>query len=206
MKATIRIDAFSDRGTLQGHVKSVATVAAKQDWNSSDVKVYQTMVAIDESLEGLKPDMSAEVTIHVEGTGENVLTVPVQAVIGGAEMGPKRTVFVMGPDGPQQRDVLLGLSNDRMVEVKEGLKEGDVVVLNPRALLGERAKTRQAAEERGGGGGGEGKGKGKGRGGKGRSGGFPKDGPPDGFMPGGPGMGPGGRGGPGPGPNGRLSK
>jgi HlyD family secretion protein len=199
MKASIRIDAFQDR-LLTGHVKSVATVAAQQDWSSSDVKLYTTMVSIDESLEGLKPGMSAEVTIHVEGTGEPVLTVPLQAVIGGAEMGRKRKVFVMEGTTPREREVTLGLSNEKVVEVREGLQEGETVVLNPRVLVGDRVKTRQMNESgRDDGTPGEsrpkGKGKGKNRGpGKG---GFPKDnfdGPPmDG--PGGPGGGPGGPGG-----------
>jgi len=206
MKATIRIDAFPER-PLTGHVKSVATVAAQQDWSSSDVKLYQTMVSIDESLEGLKPGMSAEVTIHVESSGEPVLTLPLQAVVGGAEMGRKRKVFVMEGGTPKEREVTLGLSNEKVVEVKEGLKEGENVVLNPRALVGDRVKTRQVNEygrEDGAPGEGAGKGKGKGKGknrGQGK-GGFPKefDGPPmDG--PGGPGGGPGGFG-----PNGRPGK
>ena len=93
MKATIRVDAFPER-PLDGHVKTVGTVASQQDWMSADVKVYQTMIAIDESLDGLKPGMSAEVTIHVESAGEHVLTVPIQAIVGGAELGrPARCSF-----------------------------------------------------------------------------------------------------------------
>src|SRR5204863_7297335 len=109
MRATVRIDAFPDK-LLSGHVKTVATVAAKQDWNSADVKVYQTMVAIDESLDNLKPDMSAEVTIHVDTTGDPVLTVPLQAVIGGTELGRTRKLFVMTPEGPKDRDGVIGLA------------------------------------------------------------------------------------------------
>src|SRR5205823_4980003 len=47
--ASIRVDAFPDR-LLRGHVKSVATVAAQADWMSSDVKVYTTVVSIDEPV------------------------------------------------------------------------------------------------------------------------------------------------------------
>ncbi len=176
LRATVRIDAFPER-ILKGHVKSVATVAAQQDWSSSDVKVYQAMVAIDESLEGLKPGMSAEVTIHVEATNEAVMTVPIQAVFGGAELGINRKVFVLTPEGPQERDVLIGLSNEKMVEVRNGLKEGEEVVLNPRVLLGDKVKTRQVIESdrQNGFGGGEGKkGDGKRKGGTGGKSGYPK--------------------------------
>jgi hypothetical protein len=176
---------------------------------TADVKLYQTMVSIDESRDGLKPGMSAEVTIYVEGTGEQVLTLPMQAVVGGAEMGRLRKVYVMDGPTPREREVTLGLSNERVVEVKDGLKEGEVVVLNPRVLIGDKAKTRQAGDvDRGvtteGGSGGKSKGKGKGRG-PGKNG-FPKgdDGMPPIDGPGGPGGGPGGPGGfP---PNGRPGK
>lgn len=179
MRATVRVEAFPDR-ILRGHVKSVATVAGQQDWMSADVKTYQTMVAIDESLEGLKPGMSAEVTIHVESTEQNVLTVPIQAVVGGVELGRQRKVFVNSAEGPKERDVTIGLSNEKIVEVKEGLQEGDEIVLNPKAILGDKVKTRQVIEnERGGMSGGNGEGKGRG---KGKRGG---DGMPPNMMPGG---------------------
>lgn len=144
--ATIRVDAFPDR-LLRGHVKSVATVASQQDWSSADVKVYQTMVAIDESLENLKPGMSAEVTILIDTAGEEVLTLPLQAVVGGAELGPKRKCYVKKPDGPpEERDIVIGLANEKVAEVRSGLQAGEQVVVNPRVLLGDKAKVRSATE------------------------------------------------------------
>jgi HlyD family secretion protein len=145
MRATVRVDAQPDRA-LNGHVKTVGTVASQQDWMSADVKVYQTMISIDESVDGLKPGMSAEVTIHVESAGEHVLTVPIQAIVGGAELGHTRKVFVNTPGGPEERVITIGLSNETVVEVKEGLSEGDEVVLNPKVLVGDKTKTRQPTE------------------------------------------------------------
>jgi HlyD family secretion protein len=144
--ALIRVDAFPDR-LLKGHVRSVAAVSSVQDWASADVKVYQTLVTIDEPVEGLKPDMSAEVTIQVDPPKEPVLCVPLQAVVGGTENADKRKVYVMTPSGPQEREVALGLFNDKMVEVKSGLAEGDEVVLNPKVLVGDKAKTRDEPAE-----------------------------------------------------------
>src|SRR5581483_11189612 len=57
MPAHVRLDPYPDR-VLRGHAKSVATVASQQDFFSADVKVYQTMVAIDEVIDGMKPGMS----------------------------------------------------------------------------------------------------------------------------------------------------
>lgn len=154
--AVLRMDAFPEK-PVRGHVKTVATVASAGDWMSSDVKVYSTIVAIDEQLPGLRPGMSAEVTIHVNSTLENVLAIPVQSVIGGAESGRTRKVFVMTSTGPEEREIQIGLSNEKMAEVKSGLSAGDQVVVNPKAIIGNAAKTREDMPEQG---------KGKGKGGK----------------------------------------
>ena len=126
--------------------------------------------------------MSAEVTIQVDPPKEPVLCVPIQSIVGGAEIGPKRKIYVLTPAGAEVRDVVLGLFNDKMVEVREGINEDDLVVLNPKVLLGDKAKTRDEAEgakpRTGAGGGGE-----KGKGGK--AGGGKAGGPPGGVGGGG---------------------
>ncbi len=110
--ASIRVDAFPEI-PFKGHVRSVSLIAAATNWMSSDVKVYSTIVAIDDPLPGLKPGMSAEVTIHVSKTLENVLAIPVQAVVGGAESGRTRKCVrddshrprgAGDPDRPEQRE------------------------------------------------------------------------------------------------------
>jgi multidrug efflux pump subunit AcrA (membrane-fusion protein) len=186
-KSLVRIDAYPGK-VWQGHVKAVATVAAQQDWSSADVKVYQTIVSIDEPAQGLKPGMSAEVTILTERELDHILTVPVQAIVGSVEMGKKRKCFVTTPAGIEEREVEVGLSNEKMAEIKTGLAEGELVVLNPRTLLSERVKDSrsQAGAEKGekgekGGKGGPGEGKG---GRRGKGGGLPGEGGKGGGFPG----------------------
>jgi hypothetical protein len=138
-RATIRVDAFPDR-VFTGHVRSVAAVASSTDWGS-DVKTYQTLVVIDETVDGLRPDMNAEVTIHIDDAVEPVLAIPIASVVGGTELGAKRLVYVKTSEGPKEREVVLGKFNDKMIEVREGLTEGDEVLTNPKVLLGDKAKT-----------------------------------------------------------------
>ncbi len=140
--AMVRVDAYPDR-TFPAHVDSVATISSQQDFWAPDVKVYTTKVALDGEVEGLKPGMSAEVTIRVGDPLERVLTVPIEAIVGSVELGSKRRCFVVTAGGPEPRDVVVGISNERVAEVREGLQEGDEVVLNPKALVGDRMKTRQ---------------------------------------------------------------
>lgn len=140
--AEVRVDAFPDR-KLKGRVKTVGNVAAKQDWSSSsDVKVYPCTIDIEEELEGLRPDMNAEVTIFTDLPLNRVLTVPVQAIVGSVALGKTRKCYVVTANGVEEREVLIGMSNDTHVHVKEGLKEGDEVVVNPRVLTGDKEKTR----------------------------------------------------------------
>lgn len=147
-KATIRVDAFTDK-VFTGRVRSVATVASQQDFSAADVKVYQTIVSIDEEVPGLRPGMSAEVTIHIDNTLQDVLTVPVQAILGGPESGNTRTVWVMTPEGPQPREIIVGQNNERMAQVISGLNEGDQVIVNPKAIVGDKVKTREEPPAKG---------------------------------------------------------
>jgi RND family efflux transporter MFP subunit len=181
-KAQIKVDSFS-KHSLQGHVRSVDTVASTQDWFASDVKVYKTKVAIHDKLPGLKPGMSAEVTIFADESPEPVLIVPVQAVLGTISMGAARKCFVVEANGqPELRDIIVGMSNERVVEIKSGLQEGDQVVLNPQPLLKEDSelkagKPRSRNEEESPKGGKDGGKGGKGKGDKGPKG--PTKGPKD---------------------------
>jgi HlyD family secretion protein len=172
--AAIRVDAFPGK-QYKGHVRTVATIASQAEFFSSDVKVYQSMVSIDDLDErGLKPGMSAEVTIFADETKEPVLVMPIQSVVGNVAMGEKRKCYVLDAAGyPQTRDIVVGKSNDKMVEILDGVKEDETVVLNPRALIPEKSdmkpgtpSSRRGAEME------EGKGGGKaGKGGKGKKGG-----------------------------------
>jgi multidrug efflux pump subunit AcrA (membrane-fusion protein) len=131
--ATLRVDAFPDR-LLHGKVTSVATVPAQQDWLAADLKVYPTKVTINlADLEGLnlKPAMSAEVRLVIDER-QRVVQVPVSAVV-----WPQRArfVFVKTPAGLEERPVTTGINNNLVVEIRDGLKEGEFVLRQPEAVL-----------------------------------------------------------------------
>jgi hypothetical protein len=88
-------------------------------------------VELEGDAAGLKPGMSAEVTIVTEQR-KGVLRLPVQAVLGAG--GPKRVCYVRGGDGVDEREVRLGASDEAFVEVRQGLKEGEEVLRDPRSL------------------------------------------------------------------------
>ena len=77
--------------------------------------------------------MSAEVEI-VLAEHQNVLTIPVAAVI---ETEKGTFCWIATPEGPKRRTIKLGDSNDVFIVVKDGLIEGDEVIMNPLAHIDE---------------------------------------------------------------------
>jgi RND family efflux transporter MFP subunit len=135
LPVTIRVDAFPDR-SYQGSVETVAVLAEQ----GSETKVYATTITIDEEVEQLKPGMTAVVEIHVKQL-RDILSVPVQAI---EQVGRDNWCYVQSGRNVERRTVKLGRTNDRYVEIIEGLDEGDRVVLNPMAIIDE---TRNSAKE-----------------------------------------------------------
>ncbi len=132
LRALIRVDAFPDR-VYQGTVKSVAVLPDQGGWFSPDTKVYKTIVTIDEEVEQLKPGMTAVVEIDVDRLTD-VLTLPIQAIV---QVAKHTYCFVDVAGTPERRTVTLGRTNDKFIQVTEGLNEGDRVVLNPMAIVDE---------------------------------------------------------------------
>lgn len=135
LPCTMKVDALRGQ-VLHGKVLSVATLAQSDEWRGGGVKEYETTVSIDDlpADAELRPGMSAEVKILAK-TVPNALTVPVQAV---TEAGGKHVCYVAAGGGIERREVTIGDGNDQLVQVLEGLAEGDKVALD--------ARTRAAAE------------------------------------------------------------
>ena len=97
------------------------------------MKEYAVYIAIEEQVENLKPGMTAEVEIQINRL-EDVLAIPVQAVV---QKGEQNYCYVADASKVEERPVALGDSNDVLVEIKDGVNQGDRVILNPRAVIPE---------------------------------------------------------------------
>jgi HlyD family secretion protein len=138
MKAKIRIDAFPNQ-LFDGTVVQVAPRPEPKPMMQGDApNVYSTKVKIDAPIPGLRPGMSSQVEFLVANR-ENALSVPVQAVLSYAGKGH---LAVRKPGGEiELRAVSVGLSNDKLIEITQGIQSGDTVVLNPAALMSDREQT-----------------------------------------------------------------
>jgi HlyD family secretion protein len=113
----------------------VTKVATRPNTNSymDTAKRYEVRVKVDGQSPLLRPGLTAEVEIVVAEL-ENVIAVPVAAV---AEQGGSHVCAVRKAGAVERRTVKLGQGNEAFVEVTAGLEPGEVVLLNPRAVLGD---------------------------------------------------------------------
>jgi multidrug efflux pump subunit AcrA (membrane-fusion protein) len=117
---------------LVGVVTKVNSFPAEGAWFNSSVKQYETTIDIPEPPAGLRPGMTAQVSIRAEHL-DSALQVPLQAV---AEIDGCHYCLQKTRDGALvPRPVLLGSSNEKHLVIRQGLADDDELVLDPRSRL-----------------------------------------------------------------------
>lgn len=135
--ALIRVDAEPGK-VLEGRV---AELALLPDSGSSrytpNLKVYPATIHITGSHPWLKPGMNAKVEIIVDQLAE-ALYVPVQSI----EVEEDHHFCYISSGGKLERRLITtGVFNDEFIEVREGLKSGELVALSlPKKAVTEDAK------------------------------------------------------------------
>ncbi|MFG0409815.1 efflux RND transporter periplasmic adaptor subunit [Pseudomonas sp. FYR_11] len=95
------------------------------------VVLYTVLLDVDNADNALMADMTAQV-FFVAGSAQNVLTAPVAALPGKPDQPDQRTAQVLADNGQvQQRAVRIGLSDRLRVQILDGLKEGDRLLIGP---------------------------------------------------------------------------
>jgi hypothetical protein len=95
----------------------------------SNVRVFEANLRLDGTDERLRPGMTATIDLVVEKL-EGVVAVPLSAVFERETSAGVKTYVYVSKDGKnlQEKEVVLGKQNALVVEVKDGLKEGDTVI------------------------------------------------------------------------------
>lgn len=104
-------------------------------------RAMRAEVSVDNSSGLLRPGMFVEAEVLIERR-ENVAVVPRDAV---ADRAGKRVVFVLQGQRVVRREVELGLGDDRTVEVRSGVEQGDRVVVRGLETLADGSRVRVAA-------------------------------------------------------------
>ena len=139
-KVTVKVDAYPGE-TFNGVVEMVASVPSSTGGFGRDFKEYEAAVKIvddKEKVNKLRPGLTASVEILVERRAD-VMQVPVQSVV---TVGNRQFVFRAKNKHVKTVEIKVGKSNERMLEIppegggkstEDGLKAGDLVVMNPRS-------------------------------------------------------------------------
>lgn len=118
---------------LDGHVTRIAAIASSGEGRRrrrEGPKTFQVEVTLDSNLADrqLKPGISARVVVAID-TLRDVLQIPTQCVFSDAG---SNFCYVAGSEGPETRTIEIGPSNDSFVQIRNGLREGERVLLeNP---------------------------------------------------------------------------
>ncbi|HKA91763.1 MAG TPA: efflux RND transporter periplasmic adaptor subunit [Haliangiales bacterium] len=159
--ATVEVDALPDvpiKGTV---IDSGRDAIVKNAGTENEITTFPVWVHLDHPPPQVLSGMSAQVSISTE-TKRDVVGVPIQAVTvraSGAPPGPSpeglrapmppppsapvgspkskldKVVFVVRDGKVEKRKVVAGLSSESMVEIVDGLKEGEEVVEGPYRTL-----------------------------------------------------------------------
>lgn len=92
-----------------------------------EVKTFDVRVSIPNRDIILKPGMSADVEIIV-GEAKKTLVVPSQTVV---DKGTEKFVYVVENSRAKKIKIKAGMFNWNFTEIKEGLKEGEIVIIPP---------------------------------------------------------------------------
>lgn len=114
-KALLRVPSFPDREFL-GTVHLVYLTA------DPATKKFRAEVAVDNPDLTLRPGTFGEVILEIS-TREDALVIPQKSIM------ENRFVFVAEGNQAHKKEVTLGLQNSLLVEVLNGLKEGDLIIV-----------------------------------------------------------------------------
>ena len=146
LPASVRIEAVGDR-ELAGEVTHVNEYPVATSWYSSQTKEYETKIRILEDLPGLRPGLTAEVTIHIDRR-EDAILIPVQSVY---ERGRRTWCFREkenaseedGIDAWEAVEIFIDANNDKYITIEDkdegddasGIQAGDKLAMNPKSLV-----------------------------------------------------------------------
>ena len=127
MPVRVTVDALAGR-TFTGSVAKIAPLPdAQMVWLNPDLKVYNTEIYLEGDGNYLRTGMSCSAEIIVEEY-DNAIYIPIQAVL---RVGGEPTAYVLNEKGFEPRKVEIGLDNNRMIRIIDGLQAGEKVLLAP---------------------------------------------------------------------------
>ena len=134
-----------DKTARESDAKIAPLPDAQSIWLNPDLKIYRTEIDIDDSTGDMRTGMSCRAEIIVEHYPDATY-VPVQTVL---RVGSQPTVYVANGNHVETRTVELGLDNNRMVHIVNGLETGENVLLPPPLTTAASIEPEPAQQDKG---------------------------------------------------------
>ena len=132
-RAKIRFDAFPGL-ELPGHVVTIGAITKSAGTRGAFKKDVAVRLRLDKLDPRIIPDLSVSADIVLE-EADSATVVPAEALMSDTSVAgaqPKPYVMVRGANGAwSRRDVQVGLVSNTHAAIREGLKPGEVVALEP---------------------------------------------------------------------------
>lgn len=143
LDATVEFEALPDL-SLTGKLESISEIPSQTNPRGEDVRYFMGILKLDGSAQGLKPGMSAIVSLQLPRS-EGVLAVPAAAVV--ADAG-RYECFLPAGERLEPRPVKVGRTTPELIEITGGLTEGEEIALNPPPLTAGRPRSLAGFEDR----------------------------------------------------------
>ena len=112
---------------MQGDIISISSMSQRLiRWDPRSPRTYETIINTDNSDPRLMPGMTVEVEIHVD-TVDGVLYIPIESIY---NKEGKSYCKVKDGNSTIETEIQTGRSSDSFVEITQGLKEGQEVLLH----------------------------------------------------------------------------
>ncbi|SFH15379.1 RND family efflux transporter, MFP subunit [Desulfotomaculum arcticum] len=114
---------------------TLTTIAPKAD---SDTMGYPVEISVANPSGEIKPGMTAKIEL-ITGNLKNIFALPVDAVI---EQDGQHIVYIVENNQAKEVSVKTGVTNDTLIEITDGLKEGQSIIVEGNRLLSDGQQVR----------------------------------------------------------------
>lgn len=121
-RVNVSFDALEET-IITGFIKTIARVG--EDHKGFDMKVFKVVIYLDESNEELKPSMTSSNDIILV-SDDKAIFVPLNSVF---KKNGTKYLYLKTKDGVKKQIITTGLDNEEFIIVKNGINEGDLVLL-----------------------------------------------------------------------------
>lgn len=126
-------DAIDKETTVNGKVSSISPVAAISRTSSGEETVIEVLIDVEKADAPLRPGLNITCDIYTSEK-KDIIIAPMEVIK--EDKDGNKFVFIVDEKARVMREkpVKTGITSDMMLEITEGLNEGDVVVLDPQPV------------------------------------------------------------------------